>query len=371
MGGSATRGSVEFSLDQPTPRGRKVRGKRRPLFRGYHLAFATLASVLCAGLLASALIGWYAFRMSPLELLKLGDLSKMLPGWFLLPLLWIGLVTIELVRRRSDRPTRALTRLTRFRADWLLRGAILLAGYFPMARSYGALKSAIPKVNPYYLDPFLAKLDIALLGDDGWRVAWKIAPSWVILPIDRIYLLWFTYVILVTGIIVFSRDVRFQIRGALTFALCWFLLGCLGATALSSVGPWYYDATYGGHHFADLTTSLAIAHREHRLFADFAMKFLANSQGTLRLGAGISAMPSLHVSISFLGILLATQYSGRMWLKAFTVCFTTVIFFGSVYLGWHYLTDGLVSIVLTWLIWIGTGRFVDRTYRKPVGALTR
>ena len=371
MGGLAIGSGEHASLGEPTPQPRGVSVGRRPLFRGYHLAFVILAGIILLEIGAAAIVGDRIFHQSPARLFQLNDYRRTLPGWFLLPLAWIGLVTIQLVRRRIERPTRTLLRLIRYRSDWLIRGLLILAAYPAMAKSFGVLKSAIPALNSYWLDPTLVKLDIWMLGTDAWRLSHDLLPSSFMVAIDRVYILWFTYVILATGIFVFSRDPKFQIRGALTFHICWFALGICLATYWASVGPWFYDQTYGGSHFADLSAVLAKTHEDKGLVAVYAMKFLERSAGVPKLGAGISAMPSLHVSMAFFGFLLAMHYPRLRWLKIVTALFTVAIVVGSVHLGWHYLSDGLVSILLTWIIWIATGRLVDWCYRPPAGALNR
>lgn len=358
----------EKGLSQSPPGPRRKRSSRRPLFRGYHLAFTALGAVLLMELAAAAIVGRLVFQVSPARLFQVGNLGQALAIWLLPPLIWLGLVTIQLVRRRVERPTRTLLRLLRFRSDWLLRGVIILAAYPLMVRSFALLKSAIPRINPFYLDPTLVKIDQWILGADAWRVTHELMPAWFLVAIDRVYFLWFTYLVLVTGIIAFSRDPRFQIRGALAFHACWFLLGTCLATALSSVGPWYYDHTFGGRHFSALTSALAATHEERGLLAVYAMQFLERNAGTTNVGAGISAMPSMHIAIAFLGFLLATQYPRKLWLKWFTGTFTLFTLVGSVYLGWHYLSDGLVAIVVVWLVWIGVGRFVDRVYRPSTSS---
>jgi hypothetical protein len=60
----------------------------------------------------------------------------------------------------------------------------------------------------------------------------------------------------------------------------------------------------------------------------------------LRIGAGISAMPSLHVTLAFLCFLVAREYARHFLPKLIAALFAAVIFLGSVHLGWHYVSDG-------------------------------
>ncbi len=96
------------------------------------------------------------------------------------------------------------------------------------------------------------------------------------------------------------------------------------------------------------------------------MGFLVKNMGTTKLGVGISAMPSMHVSMAYFGFLLAMHYGGKRWLKILTAAFTVATLLGSIHIGWHYLSDGIVGIILITIIWIAVGRFVDWSYREPV-----
>jgi hypothetical protein len=79
------------------------------------------------------------------------------------------------------------------------------------------------------------------------------------------------------------------------------------------------------------------------------------ADGVRSYGSGISAMPSMHVSIAMLTTLWAWSRS-RLW-GAVAAAFTAIIFLGSIHLAYHYAVDGLVSLLLTPVIWWGAGRF--------------
>ena len=84
------------------------------------------------------------------------------------------------------------------------------------------------------------------------------------------------------------------------------------------------------------------------------------TEGGLTYGSGIAAMPSLHVSIALLNMLLAYRFSraaGHVFAGFFAM-----ILLGSVHLGWHYAADGYLSIITTLIIWWGTGYAIRRAY---------
>jgi membrane-associated phospholipid phosphatase len=102
---------------------------------------------------------------------------------------------------------------------------------------------------------------------------------------------------------------------------------------------------------------LQTANQDYPLMVLDVQKTLLDWQqsGGSQLGRGISAMPSMHVSLAFLFFLMMRHVSplaGRL----FGVYFV-IILIGSVHLGYHYAVDGYVSIIITGLIWKATGYF--------------
>jgi hypothetical protein len=83
--------------------------------------------------------------------------------------------------------------------------------------------------------------------------------------------------------------------------------------------------------------------------------YLAGNHG---LGRGISAMPSMHVSIAFLFVMFSWRVSFCLGIAATAYCI--VIFLGSVHLGYHYAVDGYVAIVATLIIWVTAGLIVKK-----------
>ena len=75
-------------------------------------------------------------------------------------------------------------------------------------------------------------------------------------------------------------------------------------------------------------------------------------------GAGISAMPSLHIATTA-WIVMAIYIFARRWLAPVAGA-AILIFLLSISLGWHYAVDGVVGAVLTIVIYSTVGRAYDR-----------
>jgi hypothetical protein len=67
------------------------------------------------------------------------------------------------------------------------------------------------------------------------------------------------------------------------------------------------------------------------------------------LGAGISAMPSMHIAMACWAALALRAYSRKMQWVGWT--YVGLIWFGSVHLGWHYFTDGVVGALGALVVW--------------------
>lgn len=334
------------------------------VFKEHRLAFVFLASLFVVELALAIHIGRTALGMSPGDIFKLTDVSLILAGWFLLPLLWLCLVVFALMRRRAPRPTRSLLRLMRYQRPWLIRGLVIALLQFPLARGFATLKSAIPHNNPFSWDPIFASIDRSIFSVDPWVITHSLLGVGGTIAIDRIYVLWGTFLLLLTGWISFTRNRHLQITLAILINFCWYGLGVVFATAFSSVGPIFYEYYYGDPRFSVLVSNLNTISSESRLFAMTAMKYLLTYNGTSRIGAGISAMPSLHVAIAYIPVLLCFAQRAGMMLKAASIAFLIIIWIGSVHLAWHYAVDGLASIVLTTVLW-AFAAWVVKALRRP------
>jgi hypothetical protein len=230
--------------------------------------------------------------------------------------------------------------------------------------AYSYLKSMIPVVAPLSWDPILAEWDRMLHGgSQPWELLQPIlGHPYISFAVNVIYNLWFFVLFGVMFWQVFSVSrPRLRMRYVLTLVAVWGVLGVAAAGAFSSGGPVFYGRLTGlTDPFEPLVAYLRSANDILPIWAVTTQDYIWDIylKGGFGLGSGISAMPSVHVATSFSFVLLGFAISRKLGI-AFSA-FAALILVGSVHLGWHYAVDGYVSIVATWLIWIGMGWLLDR-----------
>ncbi|EGA68205.1 membrane-associated phospholipid phosphatase [Vibrio sinaloensis DSM 21326] len=226
---------------------------------------------------------------------------------------------------------------------------------------YTYLKSIIPDIKPFQYDLLFYHLDNWLhFGTDPWQLTHQWFSSiYSTFVINFLYNLWF---LLMWGSVLFfivRRDIaRLRNQYLVTFMASWLFIGGISATLLSSAGPCYSHLVDSElNHYLPLMDRLmqqSISLETKGLPPLWALdvqdmlwlKYLGRESG---VGSGISAMPSMHVSIAVLMALGAYQLNRKlgylMWL------YVVAIQIGSVHLAWHYAIDGYLSIVLTLILW--------------------
>jgi hypothetical protein len=219
--------------------------------------------------------------------------------------------------------------------------------------AFSVLKAQIPIAVPFYADRALADFDLWLFGQDAWRWSAKYF-GFLIYPVSVIYGAWLMTQFILFTVVVMSKPSQLKSQAIIAYGLMWLLLGIFLAYACSSVGPVFYDRLYGGQRFADL---------EEMLRSTFAVTGAADylwarhMAGDASVGGGISAMPSLHLA----GTLWLALIIRRAWPRLAFIgwAYLAVIYLGSILLGWHYSTDGLVGLAGALLMWKWAGRIIE------------
>jgi PAP2 superfamily len=227
---------------------------------------------------------------------------------------------------------------------------IALCFYMPI---FSAMKSSISLFADYSWDPIFIRWDAALHFGDAWRLVHPLvgfpAATFVL---NVFYNLWIVVIYAATLFLGLRlRNPILRQRFLISYFLCWSLLGVAGAIGLASVGPAFVGPLLGESHFDPLMQYLAEANTHYRILSvEVQAKLVADfREGFRGLGTGITAMPSMHVSMTTL-FFLAFRHISR--LAAFlSGAFCAIIMIGSVHLAYHYAVDGYVSIIATTLIW--------------------
>lgn len=219
--------------------------------------------------------------------------------------------------------------------------------------AFSSIKKSIPLVVPFYLDPFLIDLDrLIFFGTDPWRITHGLL-GWATQPIVWLYNAWHFVHIGLAIWVAFAFDEAEKIRFTLMLQFIWLVLGGGAAMLLSSVGP-----IMVGDFFADRSFDPMLEILQQQAPSVIAIKntLIATMDDPLLI-SGISAMPSIHVAIAVAAALWVQRYK----IKAVTFAgwgYAIAIYIGSVHLGWHYATDGMVSAPIVVLIWWLAGKYL-------------
>ena len=228
---------------------------------------------------------------------------------------------------------------------------------------HGWAKTMIPQVGGFWADPMLANLDHWLFGQDPWQL-FRIGPLNAIFA--KLYVCWFPVTFGMMGLLAFSkRDHSVLLTAFLAILI---IVGTIGQYALPSAGPIFYERIGLGPRFDQLVAT-----------TDPSVNFLADylwrnyESGGANLGTGISAMPSLHVTLA-----VWTMFAARAVWRPLVVpaaAYAVIIYIYSVASGWHYATDGLVGAALAAAIYASLAKRAQLPTRpveelaEPAGAL--
>lgn len=269
------------------------------------------------------------------------------------PILLALIVIVNAITQECRRPRVTM----RHRIYWqgLVTTTLAFLLFFSFCISFGYMKSLIPVFNPYYLDPWLQRLDIAMHGGIAplqWFADF-LTPSRTVMLNDLYLSTWVT----VIAAYYLWQAIRPPSVARSQFISCFYLLWIIGgiviATLAASVGPIYYDLFY-----QDAYSTMNAAFVEHMYGATAtnthgidARQLLLDLQanGNISNLNGMSAMPSMHVGTALLIALHSYRHARKLlW---FTIPFAILMFIGSVALGWHYALDTYVVALCVAILW--------------------
>ena len=260
-----------------------------------------------------------------------------------------------LYRARPKSPIRFSLGLL-FSGDWLVniaRGLPMLIAVIVLMPAFSAMKSSIPLFNSHSWDPAWIAADRAIHGMDAWQLLQPVLGFPIITSLLSVaYHAWLFLVYAGTVYFCFfAKDRELRAQYFIGYFAIWTVVGAGLAVALASVGPCFVAPLFGDHRFDGQMAYLRAANEQYPVFVLAVQeKLLAwHQSGNHGLATGISAMPSIHVSMATLFALSMTRVSRTAGVSAWMFMLTILI--GSVHLGYHYAVDGYVAIAATVGIW--------------------
>jgi hypothetical protein len=243
----------------------------------------------------------------------------------------IMIYTVKLMIEGKEKPSAIL--FANLRTQWrryvVIAVGAVLAGfdmYFFMI-----LKPELDVLFPFWADPHLANLDHWIFGTDPWRLfagANLVPMSWVYSPF------WFFSMLLTFFWLLLKPPSKAKATAIIAYFATWSIFGPVGQALFSSGGPIFYERLGFGSRFADMRVTPLAQTLSNYLWTTYHGRSLAP-------GAGISAMPSLHIATMAWMTITFALYRSRWTIPA--AILSLFIYAGSVVLGWHYATDGLVG----------------------------
>lgn len=222
--------------------------------------------------------------------------------------------------------------------------------------SFTLHKSQVVGADGYGFDALFIKWDrMIFAGQDPWRLTHALFST----PSATYWLDFLYHPAFLPMIIGYLACVVARARPALRYTYItaylasYVVVGMIFAPALHSAGP-----VYDGILFGDGTTFAPLLDRvnaQSTVAGQFSFLRLQEYLLTLYqmdragFGAGISAMPSMHVVLGFLWSFAA--WNLNKFFGVVVTAYACLIWVISVHTGWHYFVDGLVGLLLLAVIW--------------------
>jgi len=221
-------------------------------------------------------------------------------------------------------------------------------------------KSLIPAFGPMWADPLLADIDCRLFGVDAWQLVDPFMRPIGAL-VDTLYALWSLALQFVLIAVLLAPPSRRKSRVLLTFFLAMAIIGVIGQFLLPSGGPIFWSRLGLGHRFDGLRS-------EHVALVAADWLWTKHVGNAVDFATGISAFPSMHVAMAAWMVLAVQALHPRF--RIISWAYFLVVLLGSIYLGWHYLIDGIGGSIGVILCWCCAAAFLPATRHTNSAAAT-
>ncbi|MFN2100322.1 phosphatase PAP2 family protein [Altererythrobacter sp. MF3-039] len=299
--------------------------------------------------------GLLAYALLPASV-NFGSGLQVLPFWLIMTfgLLGVRLVwkVFEMMFAGIKNPVRELAIWIRSN-NWLVAKLVVLmvlAWANMMAFLY--IKPVLNIFVPFGADPLLADIDKALFfGVDPWVLL-----CWMNIEFANKFYHpgWFALMIIALMFLFAAPSSPEKTAMALSYFLLWSIVGPLVHTFFPAGGPIFFERLGYGDRFAGLDPGEQTLRAADYLWYNFY-------NGEFSPAAGISAMPSMHVTMSAWTVLCFYYFARRWWIPVAAISLYIAIL--SVALGWHYAVDGIAGIALAFAVYLGLRALFTRLLR--------
>jgi len=309
----------------------------------------------------TALLGLAAVALMPLAGYDhippdFGKILNWIAFSFMAGLVVAFLYVIKLFRAGVDAPiAHMLERFKATKGTTLAAVAGMILAGFDM-RFFMWIKPEMTAVSPFWADDLLADIDHAIFRTDPWRFFQGVDLSW------HAWAYSFFWGIAVMSALVWLLTRKPSIERStslLSYFALWSIFGTIGQYLFSAAGPIFYQRVGLGDRFIELERNIPEVTQK---VSGYLWNF--HTTGELGIGAGISAMPSLHIAtVAWIYFVFRGQKSRLAPLAAL---FAFYIFAMSVALGWHYAIDGIVGALGAWGSQLACGAYLRRRDRRTL-----
>jgi membrane-associated phospholipid phosphatase len=249
----------------------------------------------------------------------------------------------------------------------LSRLAVASVFLFLLLNTFGCWKLAIPRWGGFGRELSVLEASRSI---HGGVLAWDLLQPvlghpFLTVLLDRVYYSWLpVFVVVVIWQVVWREPEWERRRFLLAMTLTWLGLGVVAATVAASAGPIFIDRVLpGSGHYQEMFTYLAGVNEGVGLVTLEVRELLWTTylEGQARPYQGISAFPSIHVSVAFLYVLALWRSHPRgRWLA---LAYAAAVAVSSIHLGWHYAVDAYAGVIGAAGCWFLAGWWVRR--RNP------
>lgn len=252
-----------------------------------------------------------------------------------------------LAHMRADDPVAAVKAKLVDRAPLMVLPALVLPLFLI---GYTASKCAIQFLVGYGWDEVFANADKLIFGDDVWRLTRRVLGSSHSRIWEWLYTVgWGSVFFITANAVALFGSKRFVAVYFTAMLGSWLIGGCVLAYGFSAAGPVFAGLFHPelAQRFEPMRQALdgslgtgPIGFTQHYLGQIAGLHVAAK-------GAGISAMPSMHLAAASVYVLAARR---TRWLLP-AIAFWVIIFIASGYFGYHYWVDGIAAAIVAAAVW--------------------